>query len=222
MKGYIWLFTALIFTFCVTAAMPAHASDIGSTTYDYYYTINIPSLDGLAPGATFDIEWLGAPLNAEGIGGGTNTSLTGSPQSGYNPYSDPWTSAYYFVNGSAVFDSEILVEFKNDGGQYLAYTFIEPDLFWATTGTNLPFPGGPDVFGLLKDEPTGLVWGSTQVGAMYGDPTRCAGCTITINAVPEVPINPGPGTTPEPGSLLLVGSGLAGLAGLVRRKITRA
>jgi hypothetical protein len=213
MKGYNGLFIALIFVFCATAGIPAHA-----TTYDYYYEINTPSsLTNGASGVTFNMEWVGAPLNANGIGYGIYGGLNGSPVSGYNLNSVVWTTA----SGNSGTDSEIFLQFKNDGGDLLAYTFIEPNSFWATTGTNLPFPLGESMNGLLKwpdsgDNGVSMVWGPTQEGAMYGDPTPCDGCTVTISRQPEV------AATPEPGSFLLLGSGLAGMVGFLRRKMARA
>lgn len=154
---------------------------------------------------------MGAPLNPNGIGyGALVTFPTGSPLSGYSPYSISWTST-----GGTPLDSEIMVQFVDSTNDYLAFTFIEPDSFWATTGTNVTFPVGVDVYALLKfpNIPTGPEqWGTTQEGAMYGDPTPCTGCTVTTTATPTA--------TPEPASLLLFGSGLAGIAGFVRRKLT--
>jgi hypothetical protein len=121
-----------------------------------------------------------------------------------------------------VYESEIFVEFKH-GNHYITYTFIEPDSFWATPTTGTSFPTtGPSLTGLVawpnaQNDLTGVdqVFGSTGDGATifkYDDPNQCAGCTITIAEVAQ---------TPEPASILMLGSSLAGLAGFLRRKMTR-
>ena len=58
-----------------------------------------------------------------------------------------------------------------------------------------------------------------------------ASCSFAVGGVPQgdcgaggesFTINgPGPGTTPEPSSIMLFGSGILGLAGVLRRKLTR-
>jgi hypothetical protein len=57
-----------------------------------------------------------------------------------------------------------------------------------------------------------------------------ASCSFAVGGVPQgdcgaggesFTINSSPTTTPEPSSILLFGSGILGLAGVLRRKLTR-
>jgi hypothetical protein len=199
---------------CALAAVPASASPV--TPYEYSYVISIPTLGGTS-GATLTLDWAPVPLNPQGTGGAIYSSLTGSPESGYSLADYSWTIAYDPT--TAVYDSEIFAEFEDGSNDYIAYTFIEPESFWDTAGTDLSFPVGDtvtDAFLQWPDPALGTpVYGATTTGANYTtftDPP-CTGCSIDIAATPYVtPI-------PEPSSILLLGSGLAGLAGMIRRKI---
>jgi hypothetical protein len=205
-RHIVWLAVSLLLCF-YAAAVPAHADPV------YSYAITIPSLDSTAPGATFSLDWIGAPLNPHGIGYGMNAVLSGSPLDGYAPASATWTStiANLPVEGAPL-DSEIMLQFFGTDSQILSFTFIEPDSFWAGIGTDMAFPVGVSVYGLLKfpdfTDGSSMVWGQTQEqeGAFYGDPTACAGCTITVSATSSVP---------EPASVLLLGGIL--VAGITRK-----
>ena len=206
-------FFALLLLLAGGAVVPAHASSV--TVYDYNYLITIPSLDG-GQSTQVNLQWIGAPLNGQGIGGGGSAWVTGSPQSGYVNNLMAWTAA--LDNG--VWDSEIFVQFADNANNDLAFWFIEPDSFWATVGTDLQFPAGNTVNNaLLKwpngSDPTTMQWGDSAVGAYYGDPSPCNGCTVDITRTAEV------SPVPEPATILLLGSGVAGMVRMIRRKKAR-
>ena len=118
MNRHFTLLAVVLLAVC--ASIPTYATITVSSSWNYYVTI--PSQDGNSPGAYFDLMWVGAPLNPNGIGSGNLITFpTGTPLSGYSPYSISWTSTI-----GTPFDSEIMVQFMNATGDLQAFTFIEP------------------------------------------------------------------------------------------------
>jgi hypothetical protein len=221
MKGYVWFLTAVMLVFCATVAIPAHASlaqGCSSTTDTWTYAFNMPSAN-----SSFTLVLCGDPY-----GGNKNYAL--STSSSGNPFGPSgWllgnggTSNYTDTN--KIFEVEVLLEYSNYSGTYTDYSLVAPLSFWATPGINKPFTNDPYdtmVTWVWWDpsSPGNQTWTDLPVGANYTnlnadgviDPP-CPDCTVTITEVAGVP---------EPGSILMLGSGLAGLAGFLRRKMMRA
>jgi hypothetical protein len=207
----------------VIASVPAHADD-------YTYTFNLPVInpDGSMPGGTVQYslaytDALGQP-DAEFV----SQNAAGSALSG--------GSFIYSGFGFADFVPSspgdptlvnLLLEYADPENDILAFSFIEPVAYWDAPGEDVGFDNdGGTVFSsaliLYIVPPTfdGGMNGDTNLGASYliaddvdnsMDPP-CSTCSVTITATPAA-------ATPEPGSWILLGSGLAGLAAMVGRKL---
>lgn len=81
------------------------------------------------------------------------------------------------------------------------------------------FQGGPnDLFVGIEDRPIGVASGpcTTSSDCDYNDEEIVL--TNVTTGTPQTP--PPPSSTPEPGSIALLGTGILGAAGMVRRRIT--
>jgi hypothetical protein len=208
---------------CAVAAVPASATVAPPPPADTYtYNINIPDLsDAGSAQFTFSTTngWFGDPSSAW-----AGFSYSGSPLADGSLNLVSTTSGSSQPGGDNDL-TEILLDYTDGSGNSAAFAFLENAAFWGAPGSALSFNNGAagSAYGLIYQDPSDLTsqtWGFTNTGASFTtwlngvqtDPP-CDSCSITIDAEPPVT------DTPEPGSLLLFGSGLLGLAGMVRRKI---
>jgi hypothetical protein len=207
------------------ASVPAFASSIGPAD-NYTYVIDLPTINSSgelssSTGANIVFSWGLGPICANSTGVMLSYAVNGSPLEGYSNNGSAWTAA---TDENGIGYSEIYVSYSDGSGNEIVFTFIESDSFWATLGSqDFSTGSGIAVNGLTYDNfgTGGLTWGDTTTGANYTtytdgvatDPSCGSLCTITTTE------EPAPAATPEPSSLLLLGSGLMGLVGVVRRKI---
>ncbi|HVO78673.1 MAG TPA: PEP-CTERM sorting domain-containing protein [Candidatus Bathyarchaeia archaeon] len=160
-------------------------------------------------------------------GGGTNTGMTlGFTSSGPNISSFTMTDNYIaltelVVNGTPV--AIPAVDYFGGGPQVFG-----PGITWSST--NLSYQGG-SVFGLTGGYGfAGNGFWDGALGPMIGlnDSFDYYGVTDTMTFTFDEPVTsvsaffnyvPSSNPTPEPGTMLMLGSGVIGLAGVLRRKI---
>lgn len=180
----------------LSASLAAHATTV---TYDFTYT----STSGSLAGETANGSGSFAVSYPYGTRGGTLTafSFTNTIDSSIGDS----TFTYQF-NGLDLAKSNIVLTL---GGDYIVYGTITAA---PVLETNRTF--GNALF-VLNIGPDGLVTGSTSpVGHTY--PNSIADYTTGVGTVTYV----GTDETPEPSSFVLLGTGLLGLGGFVKRRLT--
>jgi hypothetical protein len=156
--------------------------------------------------------------------GWTQTGLEEVVTGPFSVYTGAEDGAFYSVWGNIGGDGNISQSFTDVAGQ--GYTFS----FWfAANGDN------PSDFSALWNGTQLLSLTNPTTGAAWTEysfnVTGTGNDTITFNgadnpawmALDNVSVTPGGGggTVPEPSSLLLLGSGVLGLGGVIRRKLYR-
>jgi hypothetical protein len=164
----------------------------------------------------------------------TNGGVVNMP-SGYGGFQWPNTVGVWIGQGSYPAESVPNVVLFNNNGNY---GYLETDIF-TTSGTVVfdgayfsgPASGGPIYFNLYDNGVK--VWTSAQLTPDPNTPQYLAsGYTGAVNEIGIVgndgyfvmdnfTFQQSGGTTPEPGSIALFGTGLVAIAGMARRKLKR-
>jgi hypothetical protein len=139
-------------------------------------------------------------------------------------YSGAEDGAYYSVWGNIGSDGSISQSFTDVAGQHYTFSF-----WFAANGDNpsdfSAYWDGTQLLS-LSNPSTGAAWTEYTFTGLVGTGSD----TITFNgrddpswmALDNISVTPQTGgTVPEPSSLLLLGSGVLGLGGVIRRKLYR-
>jgi hypothetical protein len=225
-------FTAALLAAMMVAPAPSFAAQIAPLdTYTYTFDLPIIDLNGnevntaQTSNTTFTVTF------ADGAFGTPTSFISGGETATGSAFLGGYLLSFYTATGSSLPNGnndlpEMLIEYYADpANEVLSFAFLEPQAFWNTPGNNLSFGNddSDDAYGLLFQDfviPANQTFGDTNIGASWTitqgaddvDPP-CDTCSVTIAATPTA------GLTPEPNSLLLLGSGLVGLAGVARRKL---
>jgi hypothetical protein len=160
----------------VVAATPAFASNY-SGPEEYTYTFSLPAVttaDGTGSPSAFTISFYDGAFGAAGAQYDSTLGYnsTAIPLANGVQYAVGWTSGYTDITKDADL-TEMLIQYSDGGAHILSFAFLEPNSFWATTGTNLSFNNGAadSAYGWLYYnwyiDPNTSNWGNTNIGASY-------------------------------------------------------
>ena len=212
---------AIVFALLVCAAVSAHADPTvvftPCTTTPCQTTSNVSGLSGTVtyPGTISD------------SGGDVTVSTTTSY--GFNQGSSPYGETNWLSLATIPNDQNITFTFTQPV-DYVGFFWGSPDnsnLVYLYDGSTQigAYVGGPSAEG--DGSPIGIQAGYVDFSASAGEEITSiellnAGSfwfeTDNLSYQEAPASSPPPSTTPEPSSFLLLGSGLAGLAGMLRRK----
>jgi hypothetical protein len=190
---------------------------------NFTYDLSLPSITVSGGNATendsthFDIQfsWLGQEMYNAGegtacpLGCPVDGTTPGSPAAGFSFHDFAFTAstsedcALTPTGGCG----EALVTFQNGGGDEIVYSLIEPDLFWSTSGLHTFAAGdgvGSGASWIYQTAPA-IPGGTSE---LPGDPP-CTSCSVTTSQSPAAP---------EPGTWLLLTSGLGAAMFVSRRR----
>ena len=145
---------------------------------------------------------------------------------------------YYTITGgtlsptgsfSGSFYMDPLTE-KIDGGSIIAsdgtntYTFYNPGNDSGTPGFELFTDDNSNVFRLALNGPTSDLQVNTWASNAFGDTAliTAAGLRFDASGPATIVDPPAPAPAPEPSSLFLLGTGVLGVAGTIRRRFLKA
>jgi len=139
----------------------------------------------------------------------------------FSHYSSAEDGQFYAVLGPVGSDGTLSQTFATTVGAHYTFSF-----WFASVGDNpSDFTASWDstaVLGPLTNPNTGVTWTEfsfTEIGTGSDSITFSFRDDPAYMALDNVSVS-GASTTPEPGSLMLLGSGLLGVAGVVRRKLS--
>ncbi len=167
----------------------------------YTYTLNLPSIANGAElnGVTtqYQFSWIGpyiynAPPNS------ACPTVCGPVVPGSSVKAGYSFSGFDFTADLALSDPEAQINFSSDldASNTVTFSFIEPDSFWAQSGSNIAFTNS-------NGDGTGATF------AIGGTDPACTNCTVSISQS---------SSTPEPCSSILLAGPLALFAFAIWRK----
>ena len=124
-------------------------------------------------------------------------------------------TGFHFASGTQSLSTDI----TNWAGIYNSSNFSESVQPWVMpTGGVVSFgANGVGPWGPLSGISSGALWiWPNDSSSLPGPTSPCGWCTVDFS----IPISPASSAVPEPTSLLMLGSGVLGLAGVLRRRLS--
>ena len=153
--------------------------------------------------------------------GWSQSGLEGVVSGPFYVYSGAEDGTFYSIWGNVGSDGQISQSFSDTAGQHYTFSFWfaavgdNPSDFSASwDGTQVYSQSNPNTGGAWT------LFSFDEVGTGSDTITFIGRDDPTVMALDNVSVSPGASTTPEPSSLLLLGSGLLTVGGLIRRKLT--